>query len=274
GKVKDADPMPLWIVPERKVSVRDVEDCMRDHYEGTPFALDGDIGGGIWQMPYRPTPLSFTVDGKKCFNERPVSTQQPGFVYVSQMRSWLPREIGGVLWWGNDDGNMVAFTPVYCCTNVVPDSYSQKGADAVTFSMDNAYWVCNWVSNMVYPRYSLMFPTLKAVRDSLDASYFAAQAAVEAEALKLHKQNSSLAVDYLTRYTADKANQMLARWKQLAFHLIVKYNDMIIKPEDDNGTFLRTKTGLGAKVVRPGYPESYARELIKQTGDKFICPEE
>lgn len=274
GKVKDAEPMPLWIVPDRKLSVRDVEDCMRDHYEGTPFALDGDIGGGIWQMPYRPTPLAFTVDGKKCFNERPISTQQPGFVYVSQMRSWLPREIGGVLWWGNDDGNMVAFTPVYCCTNVVPDCYSPRGADAVTFSMDNAYWVCNWVSNMVYPRYSLMFPTLKAVRDSLDASYSAAQTGVESEALQLYKQSPQQAVDYLTRYTADKANQMLARWKQLAFHLIVKYNDMIIKPEDDNGTFLRTKTGLGAKVVRPGYPEKYARELIRQTGDKFLCPEE
>lgn len=274
GKVKDAKPMPLWIVPDRKVSVQDVEECMRDHYEGTPFALDSDIGGGIWQMPYRPTPLSFTVDGKKCFNERPVSTQQPGFVYVSQMRSWLPREIGGVLWWGNDDGNMVAFTPVYCCTTAVPECYNTPGADALTFSMDNAYWVCNWVSNMVYPRYSLMFPTLKEVRDSLDASYFAAQTQVETEAELLYKQSPQKAVEYLTHYTGEKARQMLDRWQQLAFHLIVKYNDMIVKPEDDNGRFIRTKEGLGAKVERPGYPEKYARELIRQTGDRYICPDE
>lgn len=274
GKVKDAEPMPLWIVPDRKVSVRDVEDAMRDHYEGTPFALDSDIGGGIWQMPYRPTPLTFTVDGRSCFNERPVSTQQPGFVYVSQMRSWLPREIGGVLWWGNDDGNMVAFTPVYCATDKVPACYATPGADALTFSMDNAYWVCNWVSNMVYPRYSLMFPSLKEVRDSLDASYFEAQPRVEARAAELYRQNPAEARAYLTAYTGDKAAQMLARWKQLAFHLIVKYNDMIVKPEDSNGTFLRTKEGLGAKVKRPGYPENYARELIRQTGDKFVCPAE
>lgn len=274
GKVKDAEPMPLWIVPDRKVSVRDVEDAMRDHYEGTPFALDSDIGGGIWQMPYRPTPLTFTVDGRSCFNERPVSTQQPGFVYVSQMRSWLPREIGGVLWWGNDDGNMVAFTPVYCATDKVPACYATPGADALTFSMDNAYWVCNWVSNMVYPRYSLMFPSLKEVRDSLDASYFEAQPRVETRAAELYRQNPAEARAYLTAYTGDKAAQMLARWKQLAFHLIVKYNDMIVKPEDSNGTFLRTKEGLGAKVKRPGYPENYARELIRQTGDKFVCPAE
>lgn len=274
GKVKDAEPMPLWIIPNRKVSVHDMEECMRDHFEGTPFALDSDIGGGIWQMPYRPTPLHFTVDGKKCFNERPISTQQPGFVYVSQMRSWLPREIGGVLWWGNDDGNMVAFTPVYCCTTTVPNCYSTPGADALTFSMDNAYWVCNWVSNMVYPRYSLMFPTLKAVRDSLDASYFSAQPKIEAEALELYKESPEKAVEYLTKYTGEKAQQMLSRWQQLAFHLIVKYNDMIVKPEDANGNFLRTKEGLGAKVQRPGYSEKFARELIRQTGDKFVCPEE
>lgn len=273
GKDKDAKPMPLWIVPERKVSVQDVKDCMRDHYEGTPFALDSDIGGGIWQMPYRPTPLSFTVDGKKYFNERPVSTQQPGFVYVSQMRSWLPREIGGVIWWGNDDGNMVAFTPVYCCTKKIPECYATPGADALTFSMDNAYWVCNWVSNMVYPRYSLMFPTLKEVRDSLDASYVKLQPDIEYKAKTIYEQNPEAAIDYLTKYTGTKATEMLARWKQLAFHLIVKYNDMIVKPEDASGNFMRTKEGLGAKVKRPGYPENYARELIRQTGDRYSYPE-
>ena len=174
GKDPNAESMPLWIVPNRKVSVHDMEMCMRDHYEGTPFSLDGDIGGGIWDMPYRPTPLSYKVDGKQCFNERPVSTQQSGFVYVSQMRSWLPREIGGVRWFGNDDANMVAFTPVYCSSTRVPECYSTPGVDGLTFSDKNAFWVCNWVSNMVYPRYSQMFPSLQVVRDSLDNSYLIA----------------------------------------------------------------------------------------------------
>ena len=272
GKEPGAEPMPLWIVPNRKLSVADMERCMRDHYEGTPFALDSDIGGGIWQMPYRPTPLSFQVDGKRYFNERPVSTQQSGFVYVSQMRSWLPREIGGVLWFGNDDANMVAFTPVYCCTTAAPSCYNTPGADALNFSSDNAYWVCNWVSNMVYPRYSQMFGSLQQVRDSLDASYLQLQPSVEAEAQRLHAQSPAQAVAYLNRYTTDKAEQMLTRWKQLATYLIVKYNDMIVKPEKD-GRFERSPYGLGARPQRPGYPEKYARELIRQTGDKFAVPE-
>jgi len=273
GKVKNAEPMPLWIVPDRKLGVEDIEAAMRDHFEGTPFALDSDIGGGLWEMPYRPTPLSFKLDGKEYFNERPASTQQSGFVYVSQMRSWLPREIGGVLWFGNDDANMVAFTPVYCSATTVPACYNGKNADAVTFSMDNAYWVCNWVSNMVYPRYSLMFGSLKEVRDSLDGDYLKAQQGVEAKAQELYKNSPAEAVAYLNTYSVDKAQQMLDRWKRLATHIIVKYNDMIVKPES-NGQFLRTKEGLGAKVERPGYPERYARELIKQTGDKFAVPAE
>ena len=271
GKVPNAEPMPLWIIPNRKVSVQDIEECMRDHYEGTPFALDNDMGGGIWDMPYRPTPLSFEVDGKKCFNERPTSTQQTGFSYVSQMRSWLPREIGGCMWWGNDDGNMIAYTPIYCGNTVQPKCYNTPGANDVTFSMDNAFWVCNWVSNMVYPRYSQMFPSLKAVRDSLENSYFANQKAIEERALQMYKENPAEAKKFLNNYRNEKAQQMLERWQQLAFYLIVKYNDMAVRPEV-NGKFEVTPEGLGARVKRTGFPEKYARKLIKETGDRYVQP--
>ena len=274
GKDKNAEDMPLWVVPDKKLSVQDVEAAMRDHYEGTPMALDStDIGGGVWQMPYRPTPLYYEVNGKKYFNERPTSTQQTGFSYVSQMRSWLPRQVGGVLWFGNDDGNMVAYTPIYCGNTVPPECYDTPGADAVTFSMKNAYWVCNWVSNMVYPRYSLMFPSLKAVRDSLDQSYFAQQAEVEARAVELCKTSEEEAVKYLNTYSNAKAQQMLERWKELAFYLIVKYNDMAVKP-DQNGKFLRTKEGLGATVKRVGSSAAFQKKLAETTGDKFLVPTE
>ncbi len=276
GKNPDAQDMPLWVVPNKKVSVKDVENVMRDHYEGTPLSVaDGsDIGGGIWEMPYRPTPLMYKVDGKQYFNERPVSTQQSGFVFVSQMRSWLPREIGGVFWFANDDANMAAFTPVYCSMTERPECYNTPGADALHFSKKNAYWVCNMTSNMVYPRYSLMFPTLKEVRDSMDNSYFAAQAGVEKKAQELYAQNPQAAVKYLNDYSVEKAQQMLARWNQLFEFMVVKYNDMIIKPTDKNGTFKKTPYGLGATPVRPGYPEKFAKQLVKQSGDKFLVPEE
>ena len=271
GKDPNAEDMPLWSVPFRKLSVHDVEMAMRDHYEGTPLSVaDGsDIGGGIWQMPYRPTPLSFEVDGKKCFNERPVSTQQTGFTFVSQMRSWLPRHIGGILWFGNDDPNMVAFTPVYCNSTERPVCYNTPGADGLNYSDDNAFWLCNAVSNFVYPRYSQMFGSLEQVRDSLEKSYFDAQSAVEAKAAAM---STEAAIVYLNNYGNEKAQQMMTAWKNLRNYLIVKYNDMIVRPEKD-GKFTRTKYGLPSRVARPGYPESYARKLIKDTGDKFVQPE-
>ena len=270
GKDKDAEDMPLWVIPDKKVSVQDIINDMRDHFEGTPMAIDStDIGGGIWQMPYRPTPLYYKVDGKKYFNERPTSTQQTAWTYVSQMRSWMPREVGGCFWFGNDDGNMVAYTPIYCSMTEQPECYNTPGADEVTFSMKNAYWVENWVSNMVYPRYSMLFPSLKAVRDSLQNAYFAQQPDIEAKAMKMEPAEMQR---FLNAYSVQQAQQMLARWQQLAFYLVVKYNDMAVKP-DENGVFKRSKYGLGATVRRPGFATVYARELIRQTSDRYVVPE-
>lgn len=266
GKDPNAEDLPLWIIPDRKLSVHDVEMGMRDHYEGTALALDTtNVGGGIYQMPYRPTPLQFKVDGKTYFNERPISTQQTAFSFVSQLRSWMPREIGGVIWFGNDDANMVAYTPVYCGNTVQPECYNTPGADAVTFSDKNAFWVCNWVSNMVYPRYSQIFPELQTLRDSLEASYFAQQADFEKKAMNLYATDKQAALRMLNDYSVEKAQQMLAQWKNLAIRIIVKYNDMGVKQEK-NGKIIQ-------KTMRPGYPESFARKLVKETGDWYAVPE-
>ena len=274
GIEKDTKEMPLWIIPNKKVTLQDLRDAMRDHYEGTPFALDsaGDIGGGMFRMPYRVSPLSFKSHDVEYFNERPISTFQTAWSFISQMRSSLPREVGACFWFGNDDGNMVAYTPMYSCITRRPLCFSDEGADDVTFSIDNAFWVCNWVSNMVYPRYEMMFPSLQAVRDSLDQSYERLQPEIEAKALALATPEER--ISFLTDYSCQKGDEMIARWQKLAFFLIVKYNDMVVKPTDDNGTFLRNKYGGGERVKRPGLPDAYARELIKQTGTKFLVPKE
>ena len=223
-------------------------------------------------MTYRVSPLSFKTDDVEYFNERPISTFQTAWSFISQMRSSLPREVGACFWFGNDDGNMVAYTPMYSCITRRPLCFSEAGADDVTFSIDNAFWVCNWVSNMVYPRYEMMFPSLQAVRDSLDQSYERLQPEIEAKALALATPEER--ISFLTDYSCKKGDEMIACWRQLAFFLIVKYNDMVVKPTDDNGTFLRNKYGGGERVKRPGLPDAYARELIKQTGTKFLVPKE
>ena len=270
GIDKDAEDFPLWVVPDKKLSVQDVMTAMRNHFEGTPLEIDStDIGGGIWQMPYRVTPLYFKLDGKKYFNERPVSTQQTAFSFVSQMRSWLPREMGGCFWFGNDDGNMVAYVPIYCSMTRRPECFNAPGADDITFSDKSAFWVCNWVSNMVYPRYSAMFPDLKQVRDSLEKSYFAQQPEVENKAKAMQPAEMQ---KFLNDYSIEQAQAMLARWKQLATFLIVRHNDMARRPVDAQGRFYRNKHGLGATVERPGMPQPFARKLVKEAGERYAVP--
>ena len=270
-----AEPMPLFIKPDKPLSVQDIKNMMRDHYEGTPFALDSDIGQGPYEAPYRPTPLMYEVDGCTYFNERPISTQQTAFTLVAQMRSWLPNHVGGVLWFGCDDSNMIAYTPVYCCTDVVPECYSNKLADTFTFSFRNAFWVCNWVSNMVYLRYSQMFADLQKVRDELERDYNTLQPTIEAEALKLGGENGEHATEarkYLTAYTNRVAQGMLDRWMELAKYLIVKYNDQAVKKEKD-GKFVRTPGGYAVPVHRPGFPEAYRKQIVRETGERFLMPQ-
>ena len=266
-----AEPMPLYFRPKCKLSLHDVMMSNRDHYEGTPFDITKDAGAGMYEAPYRPTPLVWEHKGKKYFNERPISTQQTGFTVVAQMRSTLPDAIGGVLWFGNDDPNMIAYTPVYCNVDKVPDCYSGKTGDAVTFSWESAFWVCNWVANMTYPRYSQLFPALESVRNDLEKHYLSEQQAVEARALSLYEENKDKGIAFLTDYSTSCAQDMLSRWKTLGEYLIVKYNDQTIKPEK-NGKFLRTPDGLGERPVRPGFNEQYKDIIIRETGDKYLIP--
>ncbi len=265
-----AQPMPLYVKPKAPLSAQDVKNMMRDHYEGTPMALTTDVGMGPWEMPYRPTPLSFEVNGKKYFNERPISTQQSACVYVSQMRSWLPNHIGGLTWFANDEANTTAFTPVYCNMPTAPECYDKNTADAFHFSTRSAYWVENWVANMVYLRYSLLFPELQKVRDRLEADYNSLQAEVEQKAAAMSKDE---AVKYLSAYSHRTAGAMMDEWNQLAQLIIVKYNDMAVKRTDENGQYEKTPGGDPKPTLRPGYPESYKRLIIKETGNRYAIPQ-
>ena len=267
----NAERMPLFVKPTRKLSVQDVMAGMRDHYEGTPLDLTKDLGAGPFHSPYRPSPLSFKVDGKEYFNERPISTQQTGWSFVSQMRADLPDAIGGVFWFGTDDANMTIYTPVYCGTTQVPDCLREDKADYMTFSWDSSFWIFNWVANMVYPRYSLMIDDVRAEQQRLENTYFDAQAGIEQAALKMYQASPEQARAFLTNYSVMTANCAFDAWKRLGEFLIVKYNDMVVK-KVKNGQFERTGTGFCAPVIRPSYPEEFLREVVKATGDRYLIP--
>ena len=263
------EPMPLFVKPSRKISVQEVRDAMRDHYEGTALDISNDFGAGPYKTPYRLSPLSFTYEGEDYFNERPISTQQSAFAFVAQMRSFLPDAVGGVLWFGLDDANMTVFSPVYCCTTEVPHSYARNGADYITFSWDNAFWMYNWVANMVYPRYSLMIGDLKKVQSEVEGFYTTNQPGIEKIAADMVASNPEQAIKFLTTYTKVSAQYAFDSWKKLGEYLIVKYNDGVITKTNPDGSFQRNDIGEPAGVVRPGYSKEFLKEYINQTGERY-----
>ncbi len=254
--VKGSKSLPLWIKPDKKLSVRDVIELMRDHFEGSEFDMTKDIGAGPYKLPYRWRPLTWKVDSVEYCNERATSTQQTGFSFVTQARSWLPDPIGGILWFSVDDANSTVYIPMYCGINKVPESYAVGNGDFHHFTWESAFWVFNFVANYCYLRYSDMIKDVQKVQRELEDKFMADQSGFEEKALKLHKESPQLAVDYLTGYSVDIGNSTVERWKKLFEFLIYKYLDGNVK--DDSGN-----------VTHPGYPESWYRKIVDETGDHY-----
>lgn len=252
-----AEPMPLWIKPDKKVSVHDVMEFMRDHYQGTALDMTRDIGAGPYDLPYRWRPLTFKVGDKEYFHERATSTQQTGFSFVSQSRSWLPNPIGGILWFGLDDTYSTVYVPQYCGNTRVPHSFAVGTGSFREFTWESAFWVFNFVSNYAYLRYSDMIKDIQIVQRQLEGQFFADQPGVEAAATALYKQSPRLAVDYLTDYSTRAGDDTTKRWKKLGEGLIFKYLDGNVK--DEHG-----------QPKHPGYPKEWYEKVAAATGDSLM----
>ena len=246
GRFDECDELPLWIVPDRPLTLQDVMADMRDHYENTPLDMTADVSAGPWASPIRPRAKSFTSNGKQYFRERPISTQQAGFAAVAQLRSWLPDAVGGVTWFNLDDPGMVAYVPVYCGTTEIPAAFAAEHNRDGHFDEEGAYWLCNWVSNMVYPRYGAMISDVVAAREELETAFLSEQSTVEKEVAALKPAERSA---YLNGRTDDYTRRMMSRWSRLARELIVRYND------------------------QPGtWSQTFWDAVARDTGDRYLVP--
>ncbi len=258
--------MPLWVKPNQKITLEIMRGRMRDHYEGTPLDMTVGAGSGPYATPFRPSPLTYKVDSVEYYHERPVATQQTGFTFVAQMRSWLPDAIGGILWFGVDDATGNLYVPMYCCLTKVPISFSEKNGSLLDFSWTSAFWVNNWVCNMAYTRYSDMIPEIKAEQKKWE-SYFET-AAKQADSFAQSYDSTSM-VQFLTDFSNAQAETAITAWKKLGERLMVKYLDGVTKPET-NGVFDRDDYNNPKKIIRPGYNEDFNREeFVKPNPERF-----
>lgn len=260
--------MPLFIKPSKKISVRDVQNIMRDYYEGTPLSMTNDPGAGPYGKPYRWRPLTWEVDGVKYFNERAIATQQTGFSFVAQMRNWLPNPVGGILWFGVDDANMSVYVPMYMGMNGIPENFAQGNGHLLEFSWSSAFWIFNWVANQAYNRYSFMIEDIRKVQKELEDKFEAFGPAIDQTARALHDKDPELAKAFLTEYSHNQSRITVERWKKLGEFLMVKYLDGNVHEEKD-GIFLRNPHGNPKPARFPGYSDAYYRRIVEEAGDKL-----
>ncbi|MBQ0114787.1 MAG: C69 family dipeptidase [Bacteroidales bacterium] len=266
---KGAEIMPLYIKHDRKISVRDMQNMMRDHFEGTPFDMTVDPGAKMnFDVPYRWRPMDFKVDSVDYIQERAIATQQTGWVFTAQMRSWLPDAVGGVLWFGVDDANTAVFVPMYCCMTEVPASYARGNGDLLTLNWDCAFWVNNWVANQAYARYNQMIGDIRKVQGDLENGWATAQAGIEAKAVAAYQTSPAKAIEMLTNYSVDEAQKATARYRKLGEYLFVKYLDGNIKKEKD-GKFERNEAGTPVQPEFGGYNQEYFDAIVRGSGDRL-----
>ncbi len=253
--------MPLWVKPDKKLSVQDVMGMMRDYYQGTELDMTKDIGAGPFKSIVRWRPMTWKVDGKTYLHERAISTQQTGFSFVSQSRSWLPDPVGGILWFGVDDTYSTVYVPMYCGINAVPETFAVGNGTMMDFSDNAAFWVFNQVSNLAYTRYSDMIVDIQKVQSALENKFVAYTNVVDKAAVELYKNNPAKAREFLTEYSSNQGNSTVMRWKELYRQLFVKYLDGNIKTRKGGNGDIDLKFG--------GYDDAYYRMIIEATGDKF-----
>ena len=267
--------LPLYVRPDRKLSHRDVQNAMRDHFEGTPWDMTKDVGGGPFHCPYRWRPMYWQLDSINYLHERAVATQQTGFVFVSEMRGWLPREVGAKTWFAVDDANTAVFTPIY--NNIIesPLCFRPGNGDLLTFSWTSAFWMNNWVAQQVYTRYEPMMEDVRRVRDGLEDRFDAQQDSIDRCAMDLLKSSSAEVPKFLNSYSADEANAATARYRDLALYLLVKYLDGNVKREEEGapGLFLRSPYGVPEYPLQPAYSEDFYRAIVNQRGDELRVKE-
>jgi len=265
--------MPLWVKPDHKVTVKEVMELMRDHYEGTSMDMNNDFGAGPFQSPYRWRPMTWQVDSVGYCNERATSTQQTGFVFVAQARNWLPDPIGGIFWFSVDDTYTDCFAPMYCGMLKVPEPYAVGNGDMLTYSPTSAFWTFTFVSNWAYTKYNYMIKDIQKVQNRLETFFITSVPAVDKQALALYNTNPQAAREYLTDYSVAMGNYTVDTWRELGQYLLVKYHDGNVKKEKD-GKFERNEWGVPAFPDQPGYPEWWMKKIVDDHGDnvKVIGP--
>lgn len=249
--------MPLWIIPNKKVSAQDLKECMRDEYKDTPMDITQGTDAGPWNSKLRFGGLGFKLDSVQYWYERPIATQQTAWSFVGQMRSWSKY---GIFWFGVDDAACSCYAPMYSCLNHVPECFVEGNGDSYTFSPTSAWWTFNLVANWAYTKYSRMYPHIREMQQIWDDKFNTQIAGVDAEAAAMSEEDAK---HFLTSYSCSQAENLVADWQRLYLYLVTKFIDGQERKEE-NGQFKRNAYGNSCGPNRLAMPENWLRKVAPE----------
>ena len=257
--------MPLWVKPNKKVSVLDMMDFMRDHLEGTELDMSQDVGAGPFHCPYRWRPMEFEVKGQTYVHERTTATQQTGFSFVAQSRGYYDWPLGGIIWFGVDDADNCVYCPMYTCMTEIPECFREGNGSMTEWSETSAFWTFNQMSNWAYTKYDYIHPEIRKRQREMEESWVN-KAVPELDKRVFAIKGKEAQVKELTQFSCNQANKMTQSWKRFYHDLFMKYMDGNLNTP---GEPVKGQKYVPINSKHPKYSDEYYQILIEKTGDKY-----
>ena len=144
GLTYDMDELPFSVKPDNKVDVREVMALYRETYEGTEFDMTKNVKmaraanrqhpadtivsplANPWLTGNMQNTLNTIAPGTIEFR-RTVAVAWCAYSHITQLRSWLPDEVGGVCWLSLDNPGQSPRIPVFSGTTALPKAYETCG---------------------------------------------------------------------------------------------------------------------------------------------------
>ena len=169
--VADGRKFPVYLKPEKKLTVEDMKTVLRNHYDGT--AHD----------PYSPK-----LNGSEPW--RPISVFRTYESHVMHVRPWMPKAVGEVTYVGFGMADLSCYVPFYQGLKAVPKNYGM-GTDKA--DSQSAYWKYRKLQTLVMTDYQKLAPVVKTAYRDFEAKTAEAQKTMEAKYLKTVKTNPKAA---------------------------------------------------------------------------------
>jgi len=200
---------------------------MRDGYEGTEFdltehpAFQRDGKKSPLARPWGPTEL-FDLLGIR--PQRALCTPTSGYVFVAQMRDWLPDSFGNCLWFAYGPAYTSCFAPIYAGVTDLPDSWDH-GPDYTKVRRDQTTWNFRLVFSLANNlRYQDAMQDIRQVFEPAEAAFIEVQSRLERTAAEVASEEGARGVErFLNAYVDNCLKQVGYGYRELVDYLMFRY---------------------------------------------------